>query len=250
MQGNSKIYGGVVVRLSDRLMLCKAPGCPTSDLAIPGTAWADVVSKCSAPNFRTTTLVTLNNSEAASLSIPAEGAEAAAAGPNQLSCHIMTDNDLAFAILADTAVGRRQGHAALDEAAKMFHKMFVESVSKLTPRAVDVFVKPYRDLLLRMSEGDESEDKVRKLKKTVAEVKDIALDNVERVIQRGQRIDDIVQSTEDLQFQAQGFQRSSRDLRQQLWWNSVKGKLMIGGVAAFFILIVLFVFSSGDGQNK
>ncbi|RNE97547.1 vesicule-associated membrane protein [Trypanosoma conorhini] len=241
MQGETKIYGGIVVRLSDRLMLCKAPGCPTSDFAIPGVVWAEVVSKCAAPNFRTTSFISLHS----------EGEEAAtAAGPAQLSYHIMTDSELAFAILADKAVTRRQGHAALDEVAKTFRKMFVENVSKLNTKMVDVFVKPYRDLLLRMSESGEPEDKVRRVKLAVAEVKDLALDNVERVIQRGQRIDDIVQSTEDLQFQAQGFQRSSRDLRQQLWWNSIKGKLIIGGVAAFFIVIVMFVFFAGNGNGN
>ncbi|EAN98723.1 vesicule-associated membrane protein, putative [Trypanosoma cruzi] len=243
MQGETKIYGGVLVRLSDRLMLCKAPGCPTNDFSIPGTVWAEVVSKCSAPNFRTTSFISLDSE---GLSGVEEGAE----GPLQLSYHIMTDSELAFAILANKAVTRRQGHAALDEAAKTFRKMFVESVAKLNTKMVDVFVKPYRDVLLRMSDSGEPEEKVRKVKMAVAEVKDLALDNVERVIQRGQRIDDIVQSTEDLQFQAQGFQRSSRDLRQQLWWNSVKGKLMVGGVAAFFIMIVLFVFFSGNGNSK
>ncbi|RNF08501.1 vesicule-associated membrane protein [Trypanosoma rangeli] len=244
MLNETKIYGGVVVRLSDRLMLCKAPGCPTNDFSIPGTVWAEVVSKCAAPNFRTSSFISLQSEDAAAT------AATTAEGPTQLSYHIMTDSELAFAILADKAVARRQGHAALDEAAKTFRKMFVESVSKLNTKMVDVFVKPYRDLLLRMSGSEEPEDKVRKVKIAVAEVKDLALDNVERVIQRGQRIDDIVQSTEDLQFQAQGFQRSSRDLRQQLWWNSMKGKLIIGGVAVFFIVIVMFVFFTGNGNNN
>ncbi|KAH9597734.1 Synaptobrevin [Trypanosoma melophagium] len=250
MQNDTKMYGGVVVRLADRMLLCKAPGYPTQDISIPATAWTELVSKCSVPNFRGSAFLTLDNNNingaAALAAAPGGGME----GPVQLSYHILSDNELSFALLGGKDVSRRQGHAALDEVAKTFRKMFVENVSKLTTKSVDVFVKPYRDVMVRMSESGDSEDKVQRVKKAVAEVKDLALDNVERVIQRGQRIDDIVQTTEDLQFQAQGFQRSSRDLRQQLWWNSVKGKLMFGGVAAFFIVIVMFVFFSGGNTNN
>ncbi|ORC89543.1 vesicule-associated membrane protein [Trypanosoma theileri] len=246
MQNDTKMYGGVVVRLADRMLLCKAPGYPTQDISIPSTAWAELVSKCSVPNFRGSAFITVDNnsnSEASALSTAMDG-------PPQLSYHILSDNELAFALLGGKDVSRRQGHAALDEVAKTFRKMFVENVSKLNPKSVDVFVKPYRDVMLRMSESGDSEDKVKRVKKAVEEVKDLALDNVERVIQRGQRIDDIVQTTEDLQFQAQGFQRSSRDLRQQLWWNSVRGKLIFGGVALFFIMVVFFVFFSGGKDNS
>lgn len=135
-------------------------------------------------------------------------------------------------------------------------------------KTVDVFARPARDILVRLSRLDTSlsptrggntnapgslsaptDAKVKQVKLAVDEVKNIALDNVERVIQRGQRIDDIVQATDDLQFQAQGFQRNSRDLRNQLWWNSMKGKLLIGGVAVIFILLVLFTFFGGNGKK-
>ncbi|CBH15001.1 synaptobrevin, putative [Trypanosoma brucei gambiense DAL972] len=238
MQGGTKIYGGVVVRLTDRLLLCKAPGFTTSDFSIPELMWAELVSKCDAPNMRTSSTMMANNATSSGSAAP------------QLSYHICTDNELAFAILSDMGLTRHKAHATLDEASKTFRKMFVESVASFTPKAVEVFVKPYRDLLLRSSDGGSSDDKVNKVKKAVDEVKEIALDNVERVMQRGQRIDDIVRSTEDLQLQAQGFQRSSRDLRQQMWWSSVKGKLLIAGVALFFILIVVFVFVGGKKEEK
>nr|CCC93305.1 putative synaptobrevin [Trypanosoma congolense IL3000] len=232
MQGGTKIYGGVVVRLRDRLLLCKAPGFTTSSFSIPELMWAELVTKCSAPNMRTSSTMPVNVLPG---SLDSEV-------PPQLSYHISSDNDIAYAILSDAGLARHKAHSALDEATKTFRKMFVEKVDLLTPKSVEVFVKPYRDLLLRSSEGDASDEKVQKVKSAVEEVKGIALDNVERVIQRGQRIDDIVRSTEDLQLQAQGFQRSSRDLRQQMWWSSVKGKLLMAGVVLFFILILVFIF--------
>lgn len=233
------IYGAVVVRLVDRVMLSKTPGVPTEGFTIPGTAWADLVSRCSAPHFRTS----------AFLNVTADR------DPTQevaLSYHIMTDDALGYGIICAKGVSRREGHATLDELAALFKKMFVEPPAKLNPKLVDVFTRPARDVLVKQSSGaaGDAGDKVKKVKLAVDEVKNMALDNVERVIQRGQRIDDIVQATDDLQFQAEGFQRNSRDLRNQLWWNSMQGKLMIAGVAAFMLLIVYFTFFMGGKSSS
>ncbi|KAG5480232.1 hypothetical protein CUR178_06288 [Leishmania enriettii] len=239
-QESHALYGAVVVRLVDRAMLCKTPTVPTDGFTIPGTAWADLVSRCSAPHFRTS----------AFLNVTADS------DPTQevtLSYHLMTDDALGYGIIGAKAVGRREGHAALDELAALFKKMFVEPPSKLNPKLVDVFVRPARDLLMKLSSGavsDSSDNKVKKVKLAVDEVKNLALDNVERVIQRGQRIDDILQATDDLQFQAEGFQRNSRDLRNQLWWSSIKGKIVVAGAIGFMLMLVYFTFVAGDGSKK
>ncbi|KPI83776.1 putative vesicule-associated membrane protein [Leptomonas seymouri] len=234
------LYGAVVVRLVDRVMLSKTPGVPTDGFTIPGTAWADLVSRCSAPHFRTS----------AFLNVTADH------DPTQevtLSYHIMTDGDLGYGVIGAKSINRREGHAALDELAELFKKMFVESVVKLSPKLVDVFARPARDLLVKLSSGatgDAGENKVKKVRLAVDEVKNMALDNVERVIQRGQRIDDIVQATDDLQFQAEGFQRNSRDLRNQMWWNSMQGKLILCGIGAFMLLLIYFTFFMGGGKTS
>lgn len=229
------IYGAVVVRLVDRVMLSKTPGVPTDGFTIPNTAWADLVSRCSAPHFRTS----------AFLNVTADR------DPTQevsLSYHIMTDDALGYGVIGARSLSRREGHAALDELAALFKKMFVEPPMKLSPKLVDVFARPARDLLVKQSSGapgDAGENKIKKVKLAVDEVKNMALDNVERAIQRGQRIDDIVQATDDLQFQAEGFQRNSRDLRNQMWWNSMKGRVMICGVGVFMLLLIYFTFFMG-----
>ncbi|KPA78310.1 putative Vesicule-associated membrane protein [Leptomonas pyrrhocoris] len=238
------LYGAVVVRLVDRVMLSKAPGVPTDGFAIPGTAWADLVSRCSAPHFRTSAFLNVIADR--------DPTEEVA-----LSYHIMTDDALGYGIIGAKGVSRREGHAALDELAALFKRMFVEPAAKLNPKLVDVFARPARDLLVKQGSssgsggvaGDSSENKVKKVKLAVEDVKNMALDNVERVIQRGQRIDDIVQATDDLQFQAEGFQRNSRDLRNQMWWSSMQGRLMICGVAAFMLLLIYFTFFMGGKSS-
>lgn len=240
---SAALYGVVVVRLVDRSLLSKVVGVPPSGFAIPGTVWAEMASRCGAPHFRTSAQINVTSETDPATEIP-------------LSYHIMTDDAIGYGLVAAQGVSRFRGFSALDELAALFKKMFVEPPSKLNPKLVDVYAKPARDVLLRISTGGggdgvhEGDEKVRKVKLAVDEVKNMALDNVEKVIQRGQRIDDIVQATDDLQFQAQGFQRNSRELHQQLWWNSMKGKLVIAGVVVFMLLLMYFTFFVGNGNSS
>lgn len=235
---DTNIYGVAVVRIVDRAMLVKAPGMPTNDFTIPNTAWAELASKCAASHFRTSLFINVTSDSDPTKEIA-------------LSYHVMTDDALGYGIICGKAMARLQGHSALDELAALFKKMFVESPSKLTPKMADVYAKPAREMMVRLSgSGNSNDDKVKKVKVAVEEVKGMAMDNVERAIQRGQRIDDIVQATDDLQYQAEGFQRSSHQLSNQIWWNSMRGKLLIGGVACVFLLLVFFTFFAGEGDNK
>jgi vesicle-associated membrane protein 7 len=236
-------FGGLVLRISDRLVLCRSEGVPDV-LGIPSTAWATVVSKCSSPNFRTSGFLDLEEGFGPEVKERPER-------PRRIGYHISSDDEVAFAVVTDEQTPRRSAHLVLDEVQKIFKKMFVEGTRKLTPKSAEVFGIPLQEMLVRYSDESNVDEKIKKIRKTVDDVKGMALENVEKVLQRGQQIEDIVAVTEDLQAQATGFHSSSRQLRQAMWWNGVKGKLIIGAAALLFIVIVYFIFCGGGcGSNS
>ena len=219
------LFGAVVVRVSDRLVLCQSTASEAAD--IPATAWADLISKCSAPRFRQSVFGEFEPGR-------------------RVGIHVCTDDEFGVGIFSDEHCPRKVAHAALDEGIKLFRKMFVEAPSKLTPKTVEVFKKPLADVLAKYHGSDAvTDEKVKKVRAAVDEVKELALDNVERVLARGQHIDEIVQQTDELQSQAAGFQRNSKMLKNQMWWNNMKGKLIIAGVILVFLLVVYVVFCGG-----
>lgn len=219
------LYAAVVVRISDGVELCCAPGAKLPEgRNFPHAVMNDVVQQyCQVPDFCV--------SDTRSF----EG--------DTLSFHVMTEAELGFVLMAEKSLSRARGHEALTEVAQLFHRMFVESASRLTNESTLTFVMPAHDLLLRLGAAPAAHDTgIRKVKQEIEEVKTIALDNVNRAVQRGAKLDDIMEATDDLQFQAQGFHQNSRNLYNQIWWNSMKGKMMLGGVATIFVLFILFTF--------
>lgn len=94
-----------------------------------------------------------------------------------------------------------------------------------------------------MNHPDEM-SKLSKLKAQITEVKGIMMDNIEKVLDRGEKIELLVDKTEGLQFQADSFQRQGRQLRRKMWFQNLQMKLMVGGAILLFIIIV-WLFACG-----
>lgn len=82
----------------------------------------------------------------------------------------------------------------------------------------------------------------------VDEVKNIMVENIEKVLERGEKIELLVDKTDDLRFQAEKFQKTGRQLRSKMWWANCKMKLVV--VAAVLLLaLIIFVLVCFSGGN-
>ncbi|CAA7404409.1 unnamed protein product [Spirodela intermedia] len=91
----------------------------------------------------------------------------------------------------------------------------------------------------------EEMSKLSKLKAQITEVKGIMMDNIEKVLDRGEKIELLVDKTESLQFQADSFQRQGRQLRRKMWLQNLRMKLMVGGAILALVIIVWLMVCRG-----
>jgi len=87
--------------------------------------------------------------------------------------------------------------------------------------------------------GGENEDVVAKAQREIESARGIMTENIERVLERGERIDLLVDKTAGLQSGAMEFRVRSRGLRRRMWWKNTK--LMILLVFVVIFLVYLFV---------
>ncbi|XP_039117193.1 vesicle-associated membrane protein 727 [Dioscorea cayenensis subsp. rotundata] len=91
----------------------------------------------------------------------------------------------------------------------------------------------------------EEMSKLSKLKAQITEVKGIMMDNIEKALDRGEKIELLVDKTENLQFQADSFQRQGRQLRRKMWLQNLQFKLMVTGAAILVLLIMWLMACKG-----
>ncbi|XP_035235475.1 vesicle-associated membrane protein 8 [Anguilla anguilla] len=97
-----------------------------------------------------------------------------------------------------------------------------------------------------MEQGGEEEavveqNRVKALQSQVDGVKDIMTQNVDRILARGERLDDLMGKTEDLQAGAQNFKHTSQKVARSYWWKNVKLVVVIVVVVLIIILIIILL---------
>ncbi|XP_036890937.1 vesicle-associated membrane protein 4 isoform X3 [Desmodus rotundus] len=100
-------------------------------------------------------------------------------------------------------------------------------------------VKSERRNLLE-DDSDEEEDFFL-VQNQVDEVIDVMQENITKVIERGERLDELQDKSESLSDNATAFSNRSKQLRRQMWWRGCKIKVIMALVAAILLLVIIIL---------
>lgn len=68
-------------------------------------------------------------------------------------------------------------------------------------------------------------------------------ENINKVSQRGERLDSLQDKTDNLAVSAQGFRRGANRVRKQMWWKDMKMRICI--IVGIIILLIVIIVPSG-----
>ncbi|XP_028829676.1 vesicle-associated membrane protein 8 isoform X2 [Denticeps clupeoides] len=87
-------------------------------------------------------------------------------------------------------------------------------------------------------------NRINQAQEQVNDVKVILKDNINKVLERGERLDDLIDKTDDLQATADSFQRTSTRVARKLWWKNTK-MIIIIVVIVVVIIVLIALLASG-----
>jgi len=90
-------------------------------------------------------------------------------------------------------------------------------------------------------------DKVTNLQNEVEHVKGIMTANIDVIMERGEKLDLLIDKTENLSATSVTFRTTSRNLQRAMWWKNMK--LTVGAVIGVIILIYIIVSFSCGGLS-
>ncbi|NXP58253.1 VAMP4 protein, partial [Chloropsis cyanopogon] len=73
----------------------------------------------------------------------------------------------------------------------------------------------------------------------VDEVIDVMQENITKVIERGERLDDLQDKSDSLSDNAAAFSKRAKHLRRQMWWRDCKMKAIIAMVVLILLLVII-----------
>jgi len=86
---------------------------------------------------------------------------------------------------------------------------------------------------------DSNANMLKQTQAQVDEVVGIMRTNVEKVLERDQKLTDLDDRASALQSGASQFEQSSRKLKKKYWWQNMKMNIIIGIVVAVILLIII-----------
>ncbi|EPS33009.1 hypothetical protein PDE_07970 [Penicillium oxalicum 114-2] len=159
---------------------------------------------------------------------------------------------LSFLVVASTEQGRRVPFAYLLEMKRKFLSSYPPSstdFSALPAYGCAAFNSELRSLLNTYNTSPPA-DSLASARREIDSVRDIMTENIERVLERGERIDLLVDKTDRLGGSAHDFRIRSRGLRRRMWWKNVKLMILLGFVVVFLLYLFVGIGCGLPGWSK
>ncbi|KAI4356435.1 hypothetical protein L6164_000457 [Bauhinia variegata] len=159
----------------------------------------------------------------------------------------LVDNGFTYCIVAVESAGRQLPMAFLERIKEDFTKRYgggkaATAAAKSLNREFGPKLKEHMQYCV---DHPEEISNLAKVKAQVSEVKEVMMENIEKVLDRGEKIEVLVDKTENLRYQAQDFRQQGTQVRRKMWFQNMKIKLIVLGILIALILIIVLSVCHG-----
>lgn len=145
-------------------------------------------------------------------------------------------------MIADASLGRRVPFGFLFEIRKRFFEQFPESseFTELPNYGAASFNTELKNLMVEYgTTSGGRHDAIGNAKREIDDVRGIMTKNIESLLERGERLDLLVDKTDRLGGSAREFRVRSRGLKRQMWWKNMKLMALLGLVIFMIIMAIV-----------
>ncbi|KAF8622316.1 hypothetical protein AX15_007125 [Amanita polypyramis BW_CC] len=156
--------------------------------------------------------------------------------------HYVSEGGVIYLVIADAAAGRRIPFAFLADLQRKFLSSPSSSSADIPPYGLQGSLGPTIASLMHTYNTAPPADELARAQNELNQVKDIMVQNVEQILNRGERIELLVDKTDVMAGRATAFRRGARNVRRQMWWRDRKmlALCIVVGLMLLWILIAQF----------
>ncbi|KDP20321.1 hypothetical protein JCGZ_06407 [Jatropha curcas] len=159
----------------------------------------------------------------------------------------LVENGFTYCVVAVDSAGRQIPIAFLERVKEDFKKRYGGGKAA-TAQANGLkreFGPKLKEHMQYCMDHPEEISKLAKVKAQVSEVKGVMMENIEKVLDRGEKIELLVDKTENLRSQAQDFRQQGTKIKRKMWIENMKMKLIVFGIVLALILIIVLSVCHG-----
>jgi len=171
---------------------------------------------------------------------------------DQYVFHYIVEGGICYLCMSDETNKHRIPYAFLKDIKDTFIAQYgrEEPLTAIAFSMNDQFSKIIGSRMDYFNSDNPAIDGIANVKNQIDEVKDVMVQNIEKVLERGEKIELLVDKTDRLNQQAFRFESTSRGLRRSLWWKKLRTMACIGTGVVLLIIIVSSTMCGGLDFHK
>uniref|UniRef100_A0A2P2JY31 Vesicle-associated membrane protein 722 n=1 Tax=Rhizophora mucronata TaxID=61149 RepID=A0A2P2JY31_RHIMU len=159
----------------------------------------------------------------------------------------LVENGFTYCVVAVEAAGRQIPIAFLERVKEDFNRRYGggKAATAVAHGLNKEFGPKLKEHMQYCVDHPEEISNLAKVKAQVSEVKSVMMENIEKVLDRGEKIELLVDKTDNLRSQAQDFRQQGTQMRRKMWFQNMKIKLIVLGIIIALILIIILSVCRG-----
>lgn len=159
--------------------------------------------------------------------------------------HILRCDGLTFLCMANDTFGRRIPFSYLEDIHSRFMKNYGRVAAYSPAYAMNDEFSRVLHQQMEFFSSNPSADTLNRVRGEVSEIRTIMVENIEKILERGDRIELLVDKTATMQDGAFHFRKQSKRLRQALWMKNAKLLALLTGLIVLLLYFIIAVCCGG-----
>jgi vesicle-associated membrane protein 7 len=151
--------------------------------------------------------------------------------------HVKRTDGLTVLCMADDTAGRRIPFAFLEDMHQKFVRTYGRAVLSAQAYAMNDEFSRVLSQQMEYYSNDPNADRINRLKGEMSQVRNVMIENIDKVLDRGDRLELLVDKTANFQGNTFRFKKQARRFRSTVWWRNVKLTVAL----IFLLLVVVYV---------
>ncbi|GAB4819188.1 hypothetical protein N2152v2_006234 [Parachlorella kessleri] len=141
---------------------------------------------------------------------------------------------MVYLVMADEACGKRVPFAFLTDIQQRFESLYSAVASQAVAYEMNSEFSRVLQQQMDYFNTNPKADSINRVQAELGQLKTIMVDNIDKILDRGERLELLVQKTDNLSHDAFAFKRGARQLQSSMWWRRAR---TTAGIVALVLLL-------------
>jgi vesicle-associated membrane protein 7 len=155
--------------------------------------------------------------------------------------HYIVDQGITFLCMADESTKRRITFAFLEDIKQLWREKYGGVEQTALAFSLNDSFSPILKQRIDFFNVNPAADNIGRVQAQIDTVKDAMVENIEKVLERGEKIELLVDKTDRLNQQAFKFERQSRTLQRDMMWRKYRNYCLILLIVSIIIIFIILM---------